>query len=122
VIVVGARGFEPLTSSVSGKRSPPELSALCLEPGIDQMLQPSRRGPESNRCARLCRPLPNHSATPPRCALLYRVAHERPPPKTIEQITAEVMAKYPLHRPPSAGIRAATYDRLRRPLGRPSGR
>src|SRR6478736_9069899 len=24
---VGARGFEPLTSSVSGKRSPPELSA-----------------------------------------------------------------------------------------------
>ena len=27
---------------------------------------PSRRGPESNRCTRLCRPLPNHSATPPR--------------------------------------------------------
>jgi hypothetical protein len=26
--VVGARGFEPLTSSVSRKRSPPELSAL----------------------------------------------------------------------------------------------
>ena len=25
--VVGARGFEPLTSSVSRKRSPPELSA-----------------------------------------------------------------------------------------------
>ena len=24
-----------------------------------------RRGPESNRCAGLCRPLPNHSATPP---------------------------------------------------------
>ena len=27
--LVGARGFEPLTSSVSGKRSPPELSARC---------------------------------------------------------------------------------------------
>src|SRR5207244_12996114 len=26
-LLVGARGFEPLTSSVSGKRSPPELSA-----------------------------------------------------------------------------------------------
>jgi hypothetical protein len=24
-----------------------------------------RRGAESNRCAGLCRPLPNHSATPP---------------------------------------------------------
>src|SRR5438045_3926568 len=24
-----------------------------------------RRGPESNRCTRLCRPLPNHSATAP---------------------------------------------------------
>jgi hypothetical protein len=27
VLVVGARGFEPLTSSASRKRSPPELSA-----------------------------------------------------------------------------------------------
>lgn len=26
----------------------------------------SRRGPELNRCARFCRPLPNHSATPPK--------------------------------------------------------
>jgi hypothetical protein len=29
--LVGARGFEPLTSSVSRKRSPPELSALALQ-------------------------------------------------------------------------------------------
>jgi hypothetical protein len=29
--LVGARGFEPLTSSVSGKRSPPELSARCRD-------------------------------------------------------------------------------------------
>ena len=28
--MVGARGFEPLTSSVSRKRSPPELSARAL--------------------------------------------------------------------------------------------
>jgi hypothetical protein len=27
---------------------------------------PWRRGPELNRCARFCRPLPNHSATPPK--------------------------------------------------------
>ena len=59
--VVGARGFEPLTSSVSRKRSPPELSART---GAGRGTGP-RRGPESNRCAGLCRPLPNHSATPP---------------------------------------------------------
>jgi hypothetical protein len=60
VLLVGARGFEPLTSSVSRKRSPPELSARTA-----RIVAVSRRGPESNRCARLCRPLPNHSATPP---------------------------------------------------------
>jgi hypothetical protein len=54
--VVRDTGIEPVTSSVSGKRSPAELIA---------------RGPslrwrrESNPCARLCRPLPHHSATPP---------------------------------------------------------
>ena len=57
---VGAGGFEPPTSSVSRKRSPPELSARAA-----RIVAVSRRGPESNRCARLCRPLPNHSATPP---------------------------------------------------------
>jgi hypothetical protein len=58
ISLVGARGFEPLTSSASRKRSPPELSAryeVCT----------TRRGPELNRCTGLCRPLPNHSATPP---------------------------------------------------------
>ena len=45
-----------MTSSVSGKRSPAELIAR----------DPSWRWRrESNPCARLCRPLPHHSATPP---------------------------------------------------------
>ena len=57
---MGGRGFEPLTSSVSRKRSPPELTARARH-----ATRSERRGPESNRCARLCRPLPNHSATPP---------------------------------------------------------
>jgi hypothetical protein len=46
-----------VTSSVSGKRSPAELIA----PG--KQIWRWRR--ESNPCARLCRPLPHHSATPP---------------------------------------------------------
>lgn len=50
-------GIEPVTSSVSGKRSPAELIALG-----DQIWRWRR---ESNPCARLCRPLPHHSATPP---------------------------------------------------------
>jgi hypothetical protein len=45
-----------VTSSVSGKRSPAELIA----PGYNW-----RWRRESNPCARLCRPLPHHSATPP---------------------------------------------------------
>lgn len=52
--MVGGRGFEPLTSSVSRKRSPPELTAR-VRPCYSR---DPRRGPESNRCARLCRPLP----------------------------------------------------------------
>ena len=50
-------GIEPVTSSVSGKRSPAELIAL------GKKIWRWRR--ESNPCARLCRPLPHHSATPP---------------------------------------------------------
>lgn len=46
-----------MTSSVSGKRSPAELIALG---GRNR-----RWRRESNPCARLCRPLPHHSATPP---------------------------------------------------------
>lgn len=54
--VVRDTGIEPVTSSVSGKRSPAELIAP------DHSLRWRR---ESNPCARLCRPLPHHSATPP---------------------------------------------------------
>ena len=56
-MLVRDTGIEPVTSSVSGKRSPAELIA----PGFE--LWRWRR--ESNPCARLCRPLPHHSATPP---------------------------------------------------------
>jgi hypothetical protein len=56
-IVVRDTGIEPVTSSVSGKRSPAELIA----PGLNCW----RWRRESNPCARLCRPLPHHSATPP---------------------------------------------------------
>jgi hypothetical protein len=56
LIVVRDTGIEPVTSSVSGKRSPAELIA----PGTSW-----RWRRESNPCARLCRPLPHHSATPP---------------------------------------------------------
>src|SRR5258708_45132 len=56
VILVRDTGIEPVTSSVSGKRSPAELIA----PGHSW-----RWRRESNPCARLCRPLPHHSATPP---------------------------------------------------------
>jgi hypothetical protein len=52
--VVRDTGIEPVTSSVSGKRSPAELIAPAW-----------RWRRESNPCARLCRPLPHHSATPP---------------------------------------------------------
>ena len=55
-MLVRDTGIEPVTSSVSGKRSPAELIAR----------DPSWRWRrESNPCARLCRPLPHHSATPP---------------------------------------------------------
>ena len=56
--MVRGTGIEPATSSVSGKRSPAELTA----PGSRNW----RWRRESNPCARLCRPLPHHSATPPR--------------------------------------------------------
>ena len=60
--LVGATGIEPVASSVSGKRSPAELSARS-DP--DSRPGPSRRRPELNRGRGFCRPLPNHSATPP---------------------------------------------------------
>src|SRR4029079_7678829 len=55
-MLVRDTGIEPVTSSVSGKRSPAELIAR------DRSRRWRR---ESNPCARLCRPLPHHSATPP---------------------------------------------------------
>ncbi len=60
---MGRAGFEPATSSVSGKRSPPELTAR----GDWHYHRPKseRRRPELNRGTRFCRPLPNHSATSP---------------------------------------------------------
>src|SRR5687767_14333290 len=67
--LVGGGGFEPPTSSVSGKRSPPELTARArvhrIAAQVESARRVLRRGPELNRCARFCRPLPNHSATPP---------------------------------------------------------
>src|SRR5262245_2663311 len=58
VLMVGATGIEPVTSSVSGKRSPAELSARTI-------LLRWRR--DLNPCTPLCRPFPRLSATPPRC-------------------------------------------------------
>ena len=55
-------GIEPVTSSVSGKRSPAELNALTAPEVGRQLLRWKR---ESNPCARFCRPLPHHSAIPP---------------------------------------------------------
>src|SRR6266851_9000920 len=54
--LVGRRGFEPLTSSVSGKRSPTELTAREL------------RGGDGNRTRvqGFAGPCLSHSATPPR--------------------------------------------------------
>jgi hypothetical protein len=64
LLLVGDSGFEPLTSSASRKRSPPELIAPAHKHPSSQV--PSeRRHPESNRGTGFCRPLPNHSAMPP---------------------------------------------------------
>ncbi len=54
---MGPSGIEPLTSSVSRKRSPSELRARGPA---------SRRRPELNRGNGFCRPAPNHSATSPK--------------------------------------------------------
>ena len=69
--VVGDRGFEPLTSSVSRKRSPPELIARGMQ---------TLRGGDRNRTgvrgfAGLCL-----TTRPPRrnLALLYLPTRERP--------------------------------------------
>ena len=56
--MVGDTGIEPVTSSVSGKRSPAELIAR------DPLWGP-RWERDSNPCTRLCRPLPRLSAIPP---------------------------------------------------------
>ena len=59
-MLVGDTGIEPVTSSVSGKRSPAELIAR------DRPSPESRWERDSNPCTRLCRPLPRLSAIPPR--------------------------------------------------------
>ena len=56
-------GIEPVTSSVSGKRATAAPIALML-PGERAWWEPRWRR-DSNPRRRLCRPLPNHSATPP---------------------------------------------------------
>ncbi len=58
--LVGATGFEPVTSAVSRQRSAAELSAR------DGHCIPPRRRRESNPGRGFCRPLPHHSATSPR--------------------------------------------------------
>ena len=57
-----------------GKR-PPSMGHSA-SPGV-RFPQHERRRPESNWCGRLCRPLPNHSATSPRPAPVYPRALRR---------------------------------------------
>ena len=57
---VGDTGFEPVTSSVSGKRA---TAAPIARDGTDGCR--SRWVRDSNPCTRLCRPLPRLSANPP---------------------------------------------------------
>ena len=61
---VGDTGFEPVTSSVSGKRA---TAAPIARDGTDGCR--SRWVRDSNPCTRLCRPLPRLSANPPGDAL-----------------------------------------------------
>jgi hypothetical protein len=63
LVLVGATGFEPVTSSVSGKRSPAELRARRTRSYANGW----RRCPELNRGTGFCRPLPEplgHTAVP----------------------------------------------------------
>ena len=62
---MGDTGFEPVTSSVSGKRATAAPIALATQPRGARW----RWVRDSNPCTRLCRPLPNHSANPPGDAL-----------------------------------------------------
>ena len=57
-------GIEPVTSSVSGKRSPAELIAHETPSG-GPLKTSLRWRRDLNPCRRLCRPLPRLSATPP---------------------------------------------------------
>src|ERR1019366_10055055 len=75
-MLVGVTGIEPVTSSVSGKRSPAELNALHVEPSAYNC-EPSltatqsdgwrRRGGGGNRTRvqGFAGPCLSHSATPP---------------------------------------------------------
>ena len=56
VMLVGDTGFEPVTSSVSGKRATAAPIALVVPPRWRRDLNP---------CRRICSPLPRLSATPP---------------------------------------------------------
>ena len=68
LVFVGPSGIEPLTSSVSRKRSPSELRARMWGASLSHPGRRScrrRRRPELNRGDGFCRPAPNHSATSP---------------------------------------------------------
>ena len=60
---MGPTGLEPVTSSVSGKRSS-RAELRAPDCGLLRLLT-SRRRPELNRSDGFCRPAPNHSATSP---------------------------------------------------------
>ena len=66
--MVGDTGIEPVTSSVSGKRATAAPIALDRRPPgrpSSMVGRAPRWRRDSNPRRRLCRPLPNHSATPP---------------------------------------------------------
>ncbi len=109
---MGARGFEPLTSSASRKRSTPELSARVRASMLLEGPDGLRRGPELNRCTGFCRPLPNHSATPPNVrAGRARRSGESNNPVVLGLPAIRVPSAWPpLPRPPR-GRSSSTGDR-----------
>src|SRR4051812_2906917 len=79
-----------------------------VQPGEAKSLPKWRRGSESNRRTRLCRPLHNHSSTPPGCAheLLRCAWRTASPAKTKKGKT--LMRVFPLY--VGAGNEARTRD------------
>ena len=65
---VGDTGFEPVTSSVSGKRATTAPIARIREHATDgcEVVRVWRWVRDLNPCTRICSPLPRLSANPPR--------------------------------------------------------